>query len=1128
MKKTLVTINLLFALGMGAFAQLDAGRTGKTKIADALAAMPAKNLQLYNQAMQDIASAGESGLTELVRMREAATGEARVKLDYALNSISDYATGLSDKTLSKTLSSVFMQAVSNTSSNESAAFYMKQLRTLADDSCISFLGGYLDKDSLAPFAARALCAIGNEQAEATLLSRLTTVNPQFRKNIVNALGEMQAQNAEDALLSLNNMEGADLNVLHYSLGRCGSSKSVAPLAKASRQAGYTMEPTGATESYIMLLNKLSATDPKVAMKEAASLMKAAEKSDQTPARSAALEIILGLKPEVGRKLVLDALKDSDREYRNAALLYAENNADDAFYQKLFSRIPKAQPEVQEDLVAWAGRNKLTPALPAILPLLNAQNNELAAKAADAAARIGGQQALEALANMLTSSSDEQIEVAVNALTYTSGNVPEMAMKHFDQADDKGKQAILGLVSSRKADQYADLFFTLCESNGSSALKQQALAGLSGVVTGRDLPRLFKLLATTEIGSVTPVQKALVAALSTFPENQRFDQVNRQMATANTSVQPRYFAVLAATGDNRALPVIEKGFAANDAGSRDMALDALCQWNGMEAVDPLYAICADPASSAYFDKAMDAYIDKVASADATGEKKLIFLRKGLDIAGNNAQKNRLLREIQKTNTFLGLLTAGRYLEDPAVSESACQAVMNIALNNPQYAGKQVEDLLKTVMVRLDNPDAGYQKQAIQKYFAENPSQAGFVSIFNEKDLEGWQGLVGNPVSRQKMNASQLRKSQQQADEAMRNSWSVENGVLVFNGKGDNLCTTKKYGDFEMYVDWMLDPAGPEADAGIYLRGTPQVQIWDTARVNVGAQVGSGGLYNNQKNPSNPTQVSDNRLGEWNSFFIRMVGERVTVFLNGEKVVDNVIMENYWDRSQPIPMLEQIELQAHGSKVSYRDLYVRELPRAATFQLSPEEAKDGFNVLFDGSSMINWTGNTKDYVAEDGCIVLYPKNGGGGNLYTKNEYGDFVYRFEFQLTPGANNGLGIRTPMEGDAAYVGMELQILDNEDPIYSTLEKYQYHGSVYGVIPAKRGFLKEPGEWNVQEVVAQGDHIKVTLNGEVILDGNIREAGGNGTMDKREHPGLFNKKGHIGFLGHGSEVRFRNIRIKEL
>ena len=154
----------------------------------------------------------------------------------------------------------------------------------------------------------------------------------------------------------------------------------------------------------------------------------------------------------------------------------------------------------------------------------------------------------------------------------------------------------------------------------------------------------------------------------------------------------------------------------------------------------------------------------------------------------------------------------------------------------------------------------------------------------------------------------------------------------------------------------------------------------------------------------------------------------------------------------------------------------------------------------------------------------------NALNKDEYKDFVFRFEFKLTPGANNGLGIRTPTEGDAAYVGMELQILDNDAPIYKNLEPYQYHGSVYGVIPAKRGALKPVGEWNYQEVIAKANHIKVILNGEVIVDGDIAKASDNGkaTADHKQHPGLLNEKGHIGFLGHGSEVHFRNIRIKEL
>ncbi|MGM0621314.1 MAG: 3-keto-disaccharide hydrolase, partial [Bacteroidota bacterium] len=360
--------------------------------------------------------------------------------------------------------------------------------------------------------------------------------------------------------------------------------------------------------------------------------------------------------------------------------------------------------------------------------------------------------------------------------------------------------------------------------------------------------------------------------------------------------------------------------------------------------------------------------------------------------------------------------------------------------------------------------------------------------------------------------------------MHDYWAVKDNTIVFNGDGANLCSVKEYGDFEMVVDWRITKNG---DSGIYLRGTPQVQIWDTSRVDVGAQVGSGGLYNNQEHESDPLKVADNPVGEWNTFRIKMIGENVTVYLNGELVVDNVPLENYWDRDQPIFEKGPIELQAHGTDLAFRDIYVKEI-NTDEIGLTEEEVNDGFVSLFNGMNLDGWQGNTTDYFAEDGDLHVQPERGGHGNLFTEDEYSDFIFRFEFQLTPGANNGLGIRAPLTGDAAYEGMELQILDNTAPIYANLKEYQYHGSVYGVIPAKRGYLNPVGEWNEQEVIIKGPKIKITLNGTVILDGDIEEASKNGTLDGRDHPGLKREKGYIGFLGHGSELKFRNIRLKDL
>jgi len=397
---------------------------------------------------------------------------------------------------------------------------------------------------------------------------------------------------------------------------------------------------------------------------------------------------------------------------------------------------------------------------------------------------------------------------------------------------------------------------------------------------------------------------------------------------------------------------------------------------------------------------------------------------------------------------------------------------------------------------------------------------FVALFNGRDLAGWKGLVDSPKSRRAMGREELARAQAKADEDMRAHWKVVDGALSFDGKGHSLCTAKDYGDFEMLVDWKIEAGG---DSGIYLRGTPQVQIWDTANRRVGAQVGSGGLYNNKKGASKPLKMADKPVGQWNTFRIIMIGERVTVYLNDVLVVDNVVMENYWERDKPIYPNGQIELQSHGSLLYFRNVFIREI----TNKLTEQEKADGFKLLFNGKNLRGWQGNTKGYVVKDGTIVVEPELG-SGNLYTAQEYGDFIMRFEFKLTPGANNGLGIRTPLNVNAAYQGMELQILDNTASKYKNLKPYQFHGSIYGVVPAKRGYLKPVGMWNFQEVIAKGKQITVKLNGTTIVDADIDKASTPKTMDGNDHPGLKREKGYIAFCGHGDKLAFRSLRIKTL
>ena len=204
--------------------------------------------------------------------------------------------------------------------------------------------------------------------------------------------------------------------------------------------------------------------------------------------------------------------------------------------------------------------------------------------------------------------------------------------------------------------------------------------------------------------------------------------------------------------------------------------------------------------------------------------------------------------------------------------------------------------------------------------DNVAPAGFTAIFNGKDLTGWKGLVSNQRDRKKLTPEQLAEQTKKVEEVIKAHWSVTDGVLHYDGKGTSLCSDKDYGDFELWIDWKIAPKG---DSGLYVRGTPQIQIWDPALRNIG----SGGLFNNQKkeNPSNPLTKADKPVGEWNTFFIKMVGEKVSVTLNGQLVVDNVTLENYWERYKPVYATGPIELQHHGDPLWFKNIYVRELTK-----------------------------------------------------------------------------------------------------------------------------------------------------------------------------------------------------------
>jgi hypothetical protein len=435
------------------------------------------------------------------------------------------------------------------------------------------------------------------------------------------------------------------------------------------------------------------------------------------------------------------------------------------------------------------------------------------------------------------------------------------------------------------------------------------------------------------------------------------------------------------------------------------------------------------------------------------------------------------------------------------------------------------------------------------FASQPPP-GFTALFNGKDLTGWRGgstydhrkLLELPATEREALVAKWTASMTALKEG-KPHWRAEGDVLFNDGAGDYATTIRDYGDFEFLVDFKL-AAG--ADSGVYLRGVPQVQIWDTSMPDPkghGYAKGSGGLWNNTKDTPgrDPIVKADKPVGEWNSLRVIMVGSRVSVWLNQKLVVDHVILENYYDKNnkqlkpaerRPVPARGPIQLQTHGGATHWRNISLREIGAAEAAQVLASKGSQGFTRVFNGKNLDGWAGPVDAIEAKDGTIVW--KAGKGGTPYWNTELSDFQARLMFKLPPGGNNGLAIRYPGKGNTAYDGVcELQIIDEN--YYAArkqpekkLDPRQQHGSAYGMVAAIPGYQRPIGEWNFQEVTVKGSTLRVELNGTVILDTDLATVDLATVMGKSAHPGKDRKTGFFGLAGHNDPVAFKDLAIKKL
>lgn len=1131
MKKIIIVFISVFSFSILAHAQVDGDvRTNTTKIADFLRQLPADNFSKLNTVMEEVAGLNEAGLISLVEM--LAPAENNSKVEYAISGFSGYVTVSGREAIRSKTALAYAKALTKNTDPEARAFIMSQLEWIGQDESIDYLKPFLKDTRLVGPASRALSAIGSSSAKLSLVSALDGAKEEHVADLLEAIGNIKAQEALPVISTYVESDNENIRkTALYALASIASPSSADLLSNLASKSEFKFDNTHAFGAYIDYIQNLNSNgNSKLAVKLAKNLIKQTS-NQEVQARIAALQLLVDIQGAKSLSTLAKASKDSNKTFRVAALKMGDPYMVASQSSFWIKQLKKGSPDKKAELMGLIDGKRMPLLVPILKTQLKSSSPQVKLAAIKALGKMSGTNSLPILLDIAKSGNSNELAVVKEALLTMEGKEinPSIA-KVLPSLPATSQAAMLSVLGARGAQSEFDAIYPFLKSND-AGVQEAALQALNTTVGKEQLDQLFILLNESKDKKVQDnLQKAIIYALRDIDDvDRQTETIVKVMNQVPSSQKSLYYPLLGSIGGKKALAAVQESFDKDESANRAVALASLSSWKEEAALPVLYQIVKTTKDDAELGEALKGLLRLTNSSSVPTDQKVIILKDAMEFSKTAAQKRAVLKALSAHKTFPALAFAGQFFNDSELAQQVASTVMEIALDDPTINGDLVKQHLNTTLEVLKGQDSEYLREAIRKHLSEMNNDKGFEQVFNGKDLTGWKGLVDNPIARQKMDAKTLAAKQKNADQVMRDGWVVKDRELVFLGKGDNIATTKDYGNIEMWVDWKIyDDGHKEGDAGVYLRGTPQVQVWDTSRVKVGAQVGSGGLYNNKTHESKPLVVADNPLGEWNTFYIKMVDDRVTVYLNGVLVTDNVVLENYWNRNLPLFAKEQVELQAHGSRIGYRDVFIKELPENEVFKLSADEKKDGFEILFDGSSMDHWTGNTKDYNIENREMVIRPTKGSGGNLYTKEEYSDFVFRFEFKLTEGANNGLGVRAPIKGDAAYDGIEIQILDDNASIYKNLKDYQYHGSLYGIMKAKRGYLKPLGEWNYEEVEIKGDHFKVTLNGTVIIDGSIADAKANGTLDGKDHPGLFRKSGRIAFLGHGSEVFFRNIRVKRL
>ena len=925
-------IFILLALMLMPFAAINAqdarNRNVGTIVADALAQLPAEEPAQYNQIMAELAGTGAQGIEMLATMlKPAAEGVKNSTIEYALNGVASYVTkeGAAQRAAVR---SGLKSAFPKVKDEPNQAFVMTVLQICATAEDADFYAAQLKHKYFGNFAARALATVKGTEPAVLALMQAQAENGISRALLAQiASYKAHMHDAEPILLAWAEEATAEDAVhINNALALCGGEASAKYLAKAAKAVGYTFESTDAYGAYLGLLNgHLMKHAPKAVEKAAKQLMK----FEKANVRLAGLDLLVQMHGKETTPLVVKAVADPCHEYRYGAMRLAEAYADDATYAAVAATLPKATNAAKIDVINWLGANHAASQVGAVCAQISNPDVEVAVEAMEAASRIGGDEALEAILAKVASIEDTNaddaktiMETARRVLLSFNGKVNGGIVKALE-GNEASKALAYNVLKGRTIPEAAAK--VVAEAKGGNA---QAAAVLANVVGDNDFNAMCDLF---EAG------KANTAAINKTLINKSTDEkvaaLEARIAKAGDK-KSLYYPLLGATGSAKVVPTLVAGYKAGDKA----AYEGMKLINDAAILAPLFEIATSDASLK--DDALARYIQVTQSSDLNALRKYKNYSNVLEANPSVKVKNQALSALSATQTYQGMMLAAEYMDNAETAQAAANTVLQIATKHPEFYSAEVKALLEKVGATVNDGDAVYKRKDIEKFISENTAREshsikseltdkekkeGFVMLFDGVNTDAWTGNI--------------------------DAYQVVDGCFYVTddlSSTGNLYTKEEYADFVLRFEFCFVVEG--ANNGIGIRTT---QGENAAYHGMEIQVlhHDAPMYANLREyqvhgsvygiiPAK--RIKWGPLGEWHSEEIRVKGDRITVTVDGEVIVDgnirtackghNVAPKGGNENPYTVDRLNHpglfnkkgnIAFCGHGEGVKFRNVRIKEL-------------------------------------------------------------------------------------------------------------------------------------------------------------------------------------------------------------